>query len=112
MEKDDACRVTMLFGDTHTHARRFSRGAQRRRLGDSLARSPVESLARWNRMYDCELGAAVAAENKCVLERGLRRSREIDGAENASGSGHSDLLQEDGRRGVTSQTVARFDAAR
>jgi hypothetical protein len=62
-------------------------------------------------MHGCELCVAIAAQRQCVLEGGLRRPREVHGTQNARGSRHGDLLQEDGRRGANLWTVARSDGA-
>jgi hypothetical protein len=50
-------------------------------------------------MHGRELCVAIAAQRQCVLEGGLRRSREVDSTENARRYGHRGLLQEEGRRG-------------
>jgi hypothetical protein len=112
MQEDHTCWVTVLLGDAQAHAGRLSRTSQCCSLGDSLARPPVESLTHWNGMHGGEFCVAIAAECQCVLEGGLRRPREIDGAEDASGSGHSDLLQKDGRRGANLFRLLRAAMAR
>ncbi len=100
MQEDHASRVAVLLGDAQAHAGCLGRSSQRRSLGDALARPPVESLTYWNGMHGRELCVAIAAQCQCVLEGGPRRPREVDGTEDASGSGHSNLPQEDGRRSV------------
>jgi hypothetical protein len=111
MQEDYARGVAVLLGHAQAYPGRLRRTSQRRSLGDSLARSPVESLTHWNGMHGCELCVAIAAQRQCVLEGGLRRPREVHGTQNARGSRHGDLLQEDGRRGANLWTVARSDGA-
>jgi hypothetical protein len=108
MQEDYACRVAVLLGDAQPYASGVSRSPQRFGLGDSLACSPVESLAHWNGVHGCQLRVARATERECVLEGGLCRPREVDGTEDARGYGHCVLLQEDGRRVArSSQNAAR-----
>jgi hypothetical protein len=94
MQEDHACRITVLLRDAQTYASGVRRSPQLFGLDNSLACSPIQSLAHWNGVHGCQLRVARATERECVLEGGLCRPREVDGTEDARGYGHSVLLQE------------------